>query len=114
MLQRVRVILSQGCSALLDRVFDLPDRRRHAERRARDLGLPFNGYWLHAQMDVRLARVHAGIGNVSDATTRVLMARGSGDLPVPGWIRLDATVGIDAIATQISSDLTQPPHATAD
>jgi len=112
MLQRARVLLNQGCSALLDGVFDLPNRRRDAESLAKDLGLPFNGYWLHAPMDVRLARVHTRMGNVSDATTRVLMARGSGDLPVPGWVRVDATAGIDVIAAQISSDLTQPPHAT--
>ena len=82
--------LRQGHAVALDAMFlDAQHRRKAAEIAAR-IGVPFQGFWLEAPMEILKSRVLARRGDASDATIAVLERTAQADPGVIDWRRLDA------------------------
>lgn len=90
-LARVRTTLAAGHACVVDAVHGAPDDRAQVERLALDLGVPFQGLWLDAPLDVLCARVEARTGDASDADRAVVVRQvraGFGDV---NWTPVDAS-----------------------
>ncbi len=86
-----------GHTVIADAAFLDPAMREGIEAAAHRAGVPFQGFWLEAPMDVLRARVAAREGDASDADLRVLeqaAAMETGDLR---WARLNSAG--DAVGT---------------
>lgn len=82
--------LAGGQAVVLDAVFLDPAQRAAAEQVARDAGLPFDGIWLEAPLDVLRARIAARHGDASDATEAVLLRAATVDPGPITWHRVTA------------------------
>lgn len=82
--------LRQGHAVALDAMFlDAQHRRKAAEIAAR-IGVPFQGFWLEAPMEILKSRILARRGDASDATIAVLERAAQSDPGAIEWRRLDA------------------------
>jgi aminoglycoside phosphotransferase family enzyme/predicted kinase len=82
--------LRQGHAVALDAMFlDARHRLRAAEIAAR-VGVPFQGFWLEAPMEILKSRILARRGDASDATITVLEQAAQADPGPIDWLRLDA------------------------
>jgi predicted kinase len=82
--------LRQGHAVALDAMFlDSRHRLKAAEIAAR-VGLPFQGFWLEAPMEILKSRILARRGDASDATIAVLERSAQADPGAMDWHRLDA------------------------
>jgi aminoglycoside phosphotransferase family enzyme/predicted kinase len=82
--------LRQGHAVALDAMFlDAQHRLKAAEIAAR-VGVPFQGFWLEAPMEVLKSRILARRGDASDATIAVLEQAAQADPGPIDWLRLDA------------------------
>ena len=87
MIERARLALRAGHSAILDAVFSRPEERAMAEELAHEVGVPFEGLWLEVPKEVAQARV-AGRGvDASDATPAVVERQFGYDLGEITWRR---------------------------
>lgn len=82
--------LTAGRCVLIDAVHGRPAERDALEVLAARLGVPFQGLWLDAPLDVRTDRVGGRRGDASDADAAVVAQQESYDLGEIGWARLDA------------------------
>ena len=106
MAARASSLLSAGGSAVVNAVFDQPQAHERIEAVAREHGLRFRGFWLHAPAQVLRQRVAQRVGSASDATLDVLerqLAQDSGAAPM--WQRLDATQGTTQLVSEILDEL---------
>ena len=85
--------LAGGQSVVLDAVFLDPAHRAAAERVAREAGVPFDGIWLEAPLDVLRARIAARRDDASDATEAVLLRAAAVDPGPITWHRIAADDG---------------------
>ncbi|HWT09327.1 MAG TPA: AAA family ATPase, partial [Roseomonas sp.] len=85
--------LAGGQAVVLDAVFLDPAQRAAAETVARDAGIPFDGLWLEAPIDVLRARIAGRSGDASDATEAVLLRAAAVDPGPVTWHRLVADQG---------------------
>jgi hypothetical protein len=92
------VALRQGHAVALDAVFLDPHHRRHAAEIAARAGVPFQGFWLEAPMEILKSRILARRGDASDATIAVLERAAKADPGPIDWIRLDAAGEAQAAA----------------
>jgi predicted kinase len=82
--------LRQGHAVALDAMFlDVQYRLRAAEIAAR-VGVPFQGFWLEAPIEILKSRILARRGDASDATIAVLERAAQADPGPIDWRRLDA------------------------
>ncbi|MFN9336556.1 MAG: AAA family ATPase [Alphaproteobacteria bacterium] len=82
--------LGQGHAVALDAMFlDAGHRQKAAEIAAR-IGVPFQGFWLEAPMEILKSRILARRGDASDATIAVLERAAQSDPGAIEWRRLDA------------------------
>ena len=82
--------LRQGHAVALDAMFlDAGHRQKAAEIAAR-VGVPFQGFWLEAPMEILKSRILARRGDASDATITVLEQAAQADPGPIDWLRLDA------------------------
>ncbi|MCA3356452.1 MAG: AAA family ATPase [Roseomonas sp.] len=82
--------LRQGHAVALDAMFlDAGHRQKAAEIAAR-AGVPFQGFWLEAPMEILKSRILARRGDASDATIAVLECSAQSDPGMIDWQRLDA------------------------
>ena len=72
--------------------------RRHAAEIAARAGVPFQGFWLEAPMEILKSRILARRGDASDATIAVLERAAKADPGPIDWIRLDAAGEAQAAA----------------
>ncbi|MBW6400825.1 AAA family ATPase [Roseomonas sp. HJA6] len=79
-----------GQVVVLDAVFLDPAQRAAAEQVAREAGLPFDGIWLEAPIEVLRARIAARRGDASDATEAVLLRAATADPGTITWHRIAA------------------------
>jgi aminoglycoside phosphotransferase family enzyme/predicted kinase len=86
---KARRVLAAGHSALVDAVF--ADARERAEIEQAAGGAMFQGLFLTAPLDVRVARVGARTGDASDADATVAMAQEQYDLGAMTWREVDAS-----------------------
>ena len=82
--------LRQGHCVALDAVFLDPAHRRAAAAIAARIGVPFQGFWLEAPMEILKARILARRDDASDATIAVLERAAKADPGPIDWRRLDA------------------------
>jgi len=90
--------LRQGHAVALDAMFLEPRHRRHAAEIAARVGVPFQGFWLEAPMEILKSRILARRGDASDATIAVLARAAAVDPGPIDWLRLDAAGEALAIA----------------
>jgi aminoglycoside phosphotransferase family enzyme/predicted kinase len=82
--------LRQGHAVALDAMFlDVQYRLKAAEIAAR-VGVPFQGFWLEAPMEILKSRILARRDDASDATIAVLEQAAQADPGPIDWLRLDA------------------------
>jgi hypothetical protein len=88
---KARRAVAAGHSAIVDAVFATPSEREGIEASAAALGVPFQGLFLVADLDTRLARVGGRKGDASDADAAIARAQESYELGALGWTRIDAS-----------------------
>ncbi|MCA3344045.1 MAG: AAA family ATPase [Roseomonas sp.] len=90
--------LRQGHAVALDAMFLDPRHRLKAAEIAARVGVPFQGFWLEAPMEILKSRILARRGDASDATIAVLERAAQADPGPMGWARLDAAGDVLAAA----------------
>jgi uncharacterized protein len=98
MARRAGFILRQGGAVVADAVFERPSDRRRIEAQARENGASFLGFWLDADAATLRQRVGARRVGPSDATVEILQRQLERRIDYSGWVRIDATRGLDATA----------------
>lgn len=99
--RRGGLVIGWGGSAIVDAVFDRPDRRRRIERVATDHGVLFHGVWLDAPPDMLRRRIEQRTSGPSDATVAVLGQQLHKDLGDITWHRLNAAKDPDGTVADI-------------
>ncbi|HYF08543.1 MAG TPA: AAA family ATPase, partial [Acetobacteraceae bacterium] len=79
-----------GHAVIADATFLDPADRAAIEGAARAAGLPFDGLWLEAPLDVLKARIAARHGDASDATEAVVERAAARDPGPIAWTRIAA------------------------
>jgi predicted kinase len=92
--------LRQGHAVALDAMFLEVRHRRHAAEIAARVGVPFQGFWLEAPMEILKSRILARRGDASDATIAVLERAAQADPGPIDWARLDAAGDVLAAAQE--------------
>lgn len=87
---RARCALEAGRSVIIDAVFAKPEERERMGELAADLGTPFIGVWLDADLELRRQRVSRRRGDVSDADVRVVGEQEGLDPGPITWHRVPA------------------------
>ena len=82
--------LRQGHAVALDAMFLDAGHRQRAAAIAVSVGVPFQGFWLEAPMEILKSRILARRGDASDATIAVLERSAHSDPGAIDWHRLDA------------------------
>ena len=97
----VAAALSSGQSVIADGVFARRDQRLKIEAVARTAGIEFDGVWLDAPGETRVARVGSRGADASDADAAVAQAQADlviGDLGC--WQRISAAGPLDEVAAE--------------
>jgi aminoglycoside phosphotransferase family enzyme/predicted kinase len=93
-------LLVAGRSVVLDATFLDPMRRAEAEAIAVKAGVPFEGLWLEAPVQVLRDRVAARRDDASDATVATLEGQLVRDVGAMDWRRLDVSGSVDATVSR--------------
>jgi predicted kinase len=96
--EQAATALTVGQAVIVDAVYAKPSQRAAVEAVARDLDLPFTGFWLEAPAEVLVGRVAARRGDASDATPRVVRRQLGVDTGAIAWHRIDASGPREAVA----------------
>jgi hypothetical protein len=102
--RRAAAALQAGQSVVLDATHGAGAARRASAEIARQAGAGFAGLWLEAPLEVRLQRIAARRGDVSDADVEVARAQRAEPLAEPSWIALDATRTPADLAASVRQD----------
>lgn len=87
---RARAVLAAGHAAIADAVYARPEERAAIEAVTRDAGVRFDGVWLDAPLEQRVARVSGRRDDASDATAEVAKRQESYELGAMSWVRVDS------------------------
>ena len=90
MLQDAETILHKGTPVVLDAVFNHPEEQRVAEKLARDLNIPFHGFWLELPLGERIDRISERELDASDADKAVAEIQEKYDRPNSSWETISA------------------------
>ena len=96
--EQAATALAAGHAVIVDAVYAKPSQRAEIEAVARDLGLPFTGFWLDAPAEVLVRRVATRRGDASDATPRVVRQQLRVETGSVDWHRIDASGPREAVA----------------
>ncbi len=96
--EQVATALAAGQAVIVDAVYAKPSQRAAIEAVARDLGLPFTGFWLEAPAEVLVRRVATRRGDASDATPRMVRQQLGVETGSVDWHRIDASGPREAVA----------------
>ncbi|WP_159593903.1 AAA family ATPase, partial [Chelativorans xinjiangense] len=106
MARRAGLILRQGGSVIADAVFERSTDRLRIEAEARKIGLPFLGFWLHADPKSLRQRIEMRRGGPSDATVDILTRQLQRHVDFSDWTRIDAGRDLKTIVADILSHVT--------
>ncbi|HMN51891.1 MAG TPA: AAA family ATPase [Xanthobacteraceae bacterium] len=84
-------VIAAGHATIIDAVFGAPEERGAAARVAEKAGVPFQGIFLHADLDKRIERVERRTGDASDADRSVVLAQEARGAEAKEWIRVDSS-----------------------
>ena len=101
LVERCGIVAGAGCATVADAVFGRPEQRAAIHSCARAAGVPFTGIWLDAPGSVRLARVGARVGDVSDADAGVAARQAVQTSPPDDWPHLDAARPLEAVVADV-------------
>ncbi|OAI25243.1 aminoglycoside phosphotransferase [Methylosinus sp. R-45379] len=96
-------VASFGWCVIVDAVYARESERDALEEAAKRVGVPFAGFWLEADGPLRVSRVGARQGDVSDATQEIAARQRNYDLGEMRWTRVDATHEVGVIAQEIAA-----------
>ena len=82
-----------------------PEERQAIEDVARDLNVPFDGFWLEAEPEIMQARVEKRTKNASDADAEVVKMQLGYDLGDITWHRIDSSGPREQTDAQVLSIL---------
>jgi len=91
LLDKARRALMAGHGAVVDAVFAKPEERAAVETVARELGVRFEGLWLHAPTDILMQRVDSRQGDASDADRTVVAQQLTYDTGEITWRQVDTS-----------------------
>ncbi|UCH76127.1 MAG: AAA family ATPase [Rhodospirillales bacterium] len=103
--RRAKAGLEAGLTVIADAVYADPAERDAIEAVARDAGVPFHGFWLHAPLDLRIARVAGRRSDASDATQEFLMRHPRRERGRMTWSRIDASGSPGSVADSMRTVL---------
>ena len=86
----VRRTLRAGHSAIVDAVHARAEERDAIESVAKQAGASFDGIWLEAALDTRVARVGARMADASDADAKVVHEQEKFDAGAISWRKVEA------------------------
>ncbi|MGD9639474.1 MAG: AAA family ATPase [Alphaproteobacteria bacterium] len=84
-------VIRAGLPALADGIFASQDERIAIEKLAKDLNVPFHGFWMYANRDIQADRVATRQRNPSDATVKVLDRQFEKDVGEVTWNKIDTS-----------------------
>ena len=90
---KARRALKAGHSVVLDATFSSAADRAAAARAAFEVGVAFDGLFLEASLETRLARLAARQADASDADAKVARMQRGDPLGQRGWSPVDASAG---------------------
>ncbi len=102
---KARRTLSAGHSVVLDATFASSADRAAAARAAFETGVAFDGLFLEAPLETRLARLLGRRMDASDADARVATAQRADPLDERGWASMNASQDLDETAAVASTRL---------
>jgi hypothetical protein len=89
--ERAMRALSQGHSVIVDAVYAREAERNAIARVASDMGLPFVGLFLTADLATRMKRIGGRVNDASDATSELARVQDSYDVGSINWTIIDAS-----------------------
>lgn len=89
--ERAAKILSQGHSVIVDAVFAKSTERNAVAAIARNLNLPFFGFFLVSDLTTRMKRVRQRVGDASDATLDLVKQQEDYNIGLLYWHVIDAS-----------------------
>jgi uncharacterized protein len=92
---KARRALRAGQAVALDATFSSAGERRSASAVAAEVGVAFDGLFLEAPLETRLARVGAREADASDADAAIARSQRAEPLGEQGWTALDAGGGLN-------------------
>ena len=90
LVELARRTLRAGHSAIVDAVHARPEERDTIESVAKQAGVTFDGLWLEAALDTRVARVGARVADASDADAKVVREQEKFDAGAISWRKVEA------------------------
>jgi aminoglycoside phosphotransferase family enzyme/predicted kinase len=109
LLNEARIALEAGRGAIVDAVLALASERDELEALARGLGVPFQGLWLDAPVEVLERRIASRRDDASDAGIAVMRQQTIFAERPSGWAMIDAAASPDAMAATAAKILGLPP-----
>jgi hypothetical protein len=105
--------LRAGHGCIAEAVFDRAEDRAAIEAIAKAAGAPFAGFWLDAPVEVLAQRIADRRDDPSDADEAVMRAQAARGNEEARWMRLNAALGIEAMAEEAILRLkaARPPMA---
>jgi predicted kinase len=111
--EHARTALEAGHSVIADAVYARPADRLGIETTARELGVPFVGFWIDGPHDVLKQRLRERVADASDATDEVLelqISAGTGPL---AWRRLDGSQSAEQVRKSACAVLVESEAASS-
>lgn len=108
---RARSILRAGYTVICDAVYGLPSQRARLAETARAAGVPFEGIWLEAPLEVLEMRVQRRAGDASDADVEVVHRQAEHVVPPgpeEGWQHVSAAEDLSLVAARVKAVLSEP------
>ena len=110
LMQSARVALANGHAVIVDAVFDRMADREQVEQIALSAGVPFIGFWLHAQPHTLFARVDARRDDASDATVDVVRAQLASENSPVDWTAIETGGAIADTVARMAEALAYQAH----